>query len=136
MLDDRRSRRFVSDFTSQWLNFSKLDQTAVNPNYYGWWNPHFKSYMKQESVEFLDLLLRKKLSCMNLVSSDFVVLNDMMAKYYGIPKPISGHRFSKIAAPAERGGILTQASFLTAHSTGEDAQCCTSRRVAEGTFAG
>lgn len=121
MLDDRRSRRFVSDFTSEWLNFSKLNQTAVNPNYYGWWNPLFKSYMKQESVEFLDLLLREKLSCMNLISSDFVVLNDMMAKYYGIPKPISGHRFSKLAAPEERGGILTQASFLTAHSTGEDA---------------
>lgn len=121
MLSDLRSRRMVSDFTSQWLNFSKLDQTAVNPNYYGWWNPHFKHYMKLESVEFLDLLLREKLSCLNLVSSDFVVVNDMMAKYYGIPKPSSGHRFSKVAAPAERGGVLTQASFLTAHSTGEDA---------------
>ena len=121
MLADRRSRRFVADFTSQWLNFSKLDQTAVNPNYYGWWNPHFKHYMKLESIEFLDLLLRKKLSCLNCLSSDFVVLNDIMAKYYGIAKPNSGHRFSKVPAPAERGGILTQASFLTAHSTGEDA---------------
>ena len=121
MLVDRRSRRFIADFTSQWLNFSKLDQTAVNPNYYGWWNPQFKHYMKLESIEFLDLLLREKRSCLNCLSSDFVVLNDMMAKYYGITQPNSGHRFSKVPAPPGRGGILTQASFLTAHSTGEDA---------------
>jgi hypothetical protein len=121
MLVDRRSRRFVADFTSQWLNFSKLEQTAVNPNYYGRWNPHFKHYMKLESIEFLDLLLRQKLSCQNCLSSDFVVVNDMMAKYYGVAQPKSGHRFSKVAAPAERGGVLTQAAFLTAHSNGEDA---------------
>lgn len=121
MLEDRRSRRFIEDFASQWMNFSKLEQTAVNPNYYGWWNPHFKHYMKLESIEFLDLLLREDLSCLSILSSDFVILNDMMAKYYGIGTPASGHRFSKVPVPNGRGGILTQASFLTAHSTGEDA---------------
>lgn len=121
MLADRRSRRFVADFTSQWLDFSKLDQTAVNPNYYSWWNPQFKHYMKLESIEFVDLLLREKLSCLNVLASDFVVVNDMMAKFYGAAKPNSGHQFSQVPAPDGRGGILTQAAFLTAHSDGEDA---------------
>lgn len=121
MLQDPRRSRLVSDFTSQWLNFAKLDQTAVNPNYYAWWNPQFKHYMKRESIEFFDLLLREKLSCLNLLSSDFVVVNDMMAKYYGLEKPSSGHRFSKVAVADDGGGILTQAAFLTAHSNGEDA---------------
>lgn len=121
MLEDRRSRRFVADFTSQWLDFSKLNQTAVNPNYYGWWMPNFKQYMKQESVEFFDLLLREKLSCLNCLSADFVVVNDFMAKYYKLPAPDSGHRYSKVPVAKGSGGVLTQASFLTAHSTGEDA---------------
>ncbi len=121
IISDSRSKRFLADFTSDWLAFSKLRQIAVNPNYYGWWNPHFKHYMKQESIAFLSILLHEDLSCLHCLSSDFVVVNDMMAKFYGIPKPDSGHRFSKVPAPAERGGVLTQAAFLLAHSTGEDA---------------
>ncbi len=121
MLADPRSERFVADFASDWLAFSRLDQIAVNPNYYGWWNPQFKHYMKQESIAFLSTLLDEDLSCLNLLSSDFVVVNDMMAKYYGIPIPASGHRFSRVPAPKQGGGILTQPAFLLAHSTGEDA---------------
>lgn len=121
ILADTRSRRFIADFAAAWLDFGKLNTTAVNPNYYDWWNPHFKHYMQAESIEFLSVLLQEKLSCLNCLSSDFVVVNDMMAKYYGMPKPESGHRFSRVPAPAGRSGVLTQAAFLTAHSTGEDA---------------
>ncbi|MCA9179319.1 MAG: DUF1592 domain-containing protein [Planctomycetales bacterium] len=121
MLADRRADRLVADFASQWLAFSRLDQVAVNPNYYGWWNPQFKHYMKQESVAFLNVLLRDELSCLNLLASDFVVVNDMMAKFYELPAPDSGHRFGRVPAPPGRGGVLTQAAFLLAHSTGEDA---------------
>ncbi len=120
MIDDPKSERFVTDFTSSWIGFSKLEQTAVNPNYYGWWNPQFKHYMKLESIAFLSTLLHENLSCLNCLSSDFIVVNDMMAKYYGVPTPESGHRFSRVPAPADRGGVLTQPAFLLAHSTGED----------------
>jgi hypothetical protein len=120
LIDDKRSGRFISDFTSAWIGFSKIDQIAINPNYYGWWNPQFKHYMKLESQEFLATLLQEDLSCLNCLQSDFIVVNDMMAKYYGIPTPKSGHAFSRVVAPPGRGGILTQPAFLLAHSTGED----------------
>lgn len=121
MLADPRSQRFVTDFAAQWLSFHKLEQIAVNPNYYEWWNPNFKHYMQLEAIEFLSTLLKERLSCLNCLSSEFVVVNDMMAKYYGLPKPDSGHRYSLVPAPPALGGVLTQAAFLTAHSTGEDA---------------
>ena len=121
MLDDPRSERFVADFTSSWMAFRKLDQIAVNPNYYAWWNPKFKDYMKLQSIAFFSTLLREDLSCLNCLSSDFVVVNDVMAKYYGLPVPDSGHRFSHVPAPSDRGGILTQPAFLLAHGDGEDA---------------
>ncbi|MCA9193942.1 MAG: DUF1592 domain-containing protein, partial [Planctomycetales bacterium] len=62
MLGDSRSERFVSDFTSSWMAFHKLDQIAVNPNYYDWWNPKFKDYMKEQSIAFFSILLRENLS--------------------------------------------------------------------------
>ena len=120
LIDDSRSQRFISDFTSAWVGFSKIDQIAINPNFYGWWNPQFKHYMKKESQEFMALLLREDLSCLNCLQSEFIVVNDMMAKYYGVPTPNSGHEFSRVPAPVGRGGILTQPAFLLAHSTGED----------------
>jgi len=66
-------------------------------------------------------LLREELSCLNCLSSDFMVINDVMAKYYGAPLPGSGHRFSRVPAIEGRGGVLTQAAFLLANSDGEDA---------------
>ncbi|MEO2013931.1 MAG: DUF1592 domain-containing protein [Fuerstiella sp.] len=121
MIADTRCERFVEDFTSDWMGFTKLDQIAINPNYYRQWNPKFKEYMKLEPIAFVSTLLHEDLNCLNCLSSDFVVVNDMMAKYYGLPSPDSGHRFSRVPALEHRGGVLTQAAFLLAHGDGEDA---------------
>jgi hypothetical protein len=121
MLADSRAERFVADFAYSWTGLPKLDQIAINPNYYRWWSPKYKDYMRQEPVAFMKTLLREDLSCLNLLSSEFMVINDVMAKYYGAPLPGSGHRFSRVPASEGRGGILTQAAFLLAHSDGEDA---------------
>lgn len=120
MLEDDRADRFVAEFAAVFMNFRRLDQIAVNPNYYGWWNPKFKDYMKAQSVAFFRMLLRDDISCLNCLSSDFVVLNDVMARFHGLPVPDSGHQFSRVPAPAHLGGLLTQPAFLLAHSDGED----------------
>ena len=121
MLTDSRAERFIADFTYSWVGLPKLDQIAINPNYYRWWNPKYKDYIRQEPIAFMKTLLQEDLSCLNLLSSDFMVINDVMAKYYGVDLPESGHRFSRVPASGGRGGILTQAAFLLAHSDGEDA---------------
>ena len=121
MLADSRAERFIADFAYSWTDLPKLDQIAINPNYYRWWNPKYKDYMRQEPVAFMKTLLREDLSCLNLLSSEFMVVNDVMAKYYGVALPESGHRFSRVPASEGRGGILTQAAFLLGHSDGEDA---------------
>ena len=58
MLADSRSDRFISDFTSDWAGFPKLEQIAINPNYYRWWNPKYKDYLKLEPAAFLKTLLQ------------------------------------------------------------------------------
>ncbi|MEK9634645.1 MAG: DUF1592 domain-containing protein, partial [Opitutae bacterium] len=42
MLKDSRAERFIADFTYSWVGLPKLDQIAINPNYYRWWNPKYK----------------------------------------------------------------------------------------------
>ena len=140
MLADSRAERFIADFAYSWTDLPKLDQIAVNPNYYRWWNPKYKDYMRQEPVAFMKTLLREDLSCLNLLSSEFMVVNDVMAKYYGVALPESGHRFSRVPASEGRGGILTQAAFLLGHSDGEDAHAVNRgvwlRGVSSGTLRG
>jgi hypothetical protein len=124
LLADSRSRRFIEDFVAQWIDFTRLDQIAVDPNYY----PSFKDrgvrireYMKQESVEFFAHVLHQDLSCLNFLESDFVMVNETLAEHYGIADVFT-QRFVPVAAPDDRGGgVLAQAAVMLAQSNGQDA---------------
>jgi hypothetical protein len=56
---------------------------------------------------------------MNLIRSDFVMLNERLARFYGIPE-VRGDHFRRVSVPqgTRRGGLLTQASVLTLTSNG------------------
>ena len=123
LLADKRADRFVADFTAQWIGFSAFDQIAIDPNYYRKWRPTTKAAMKEESIAFIGELLRHDLSCLNLLDSDFVTVNERLAKHYGMEnvKGLAGLKFARVPAPAGRGGVLTQAAVLLAYSNGQDA---------------
>jgi hypothetical protein len=124
LLADKRARRFIEGFVAQWIDFTRLDQIAVDPNYY----PSFKDrgmrikeYMKQECVEFFARILHKDVSCLSFLESDFVMVNEVLAEHYGITG-IFTPRFVRVAAPNDRGGgVLAQAAVMLAQSNGQDA---------------
>ncbi len=120
LLADPRAERFVADFTAQWIGFSAFDQIAIDPNYYPKWRPTTKASMKAECVAFMGELLRNDLSCLNLLDSDFVTVNERLANHYGM-EGVAGLKFTRVPAPAGRGGVLTQAAVLLAYSNGQDA---------------
>ena len=122
MLSDARSWRFVEHFAGQWLDLDGVDAVAVNPEFFPNFDNSLKQDMKQESLHFFAEVLRSNLSCLNFIASDFVMVNDRLAEFYGIDNPRSGH-FRKVQLPADsvrRGGVLTQASFLLSTSTGDE----------------
>lgn len=121
MLADSRSRQFVEHFTDQWLDLSALDRVAVNPEYYPNFDDRLKNAMRQETQAFFATVLRENLSCLQLLDSEFAMLNGPLARHYGLPGP-RGTTFEKVALPtnSRRGGLLTQGSFLLANSNGED----------------
>ncbi len=121
MLDAPKSKRFVEQFADQWLDLGALDRVAVNPQFYPDFNDRVKPDMRKESIAFFEEVLRENLSALNFLDSDFAMLNERLAKHYGI-EGVVGTEMSRAALKPEhrRGGLITQASMLVGNSTGED----------------
>jgi hypothetical protein len=68
--------------------------------------------MIRESEMFFEAVVREDRSVLDLLDADFTFVNAELAKHYGIAG-VRGKGFVRVKAPAGRGGILTQASFLT-----------------------
>jgi hypothetical protein len=121
MLKDPRSWEFVSHFTSQWLDLSGLNRIAINPQYYPNFDESLKKYMADETLHFFGEILYHDLSALNLIQSEFVMLNAPLARHYEMNGPES-YQFERIMLGPQdpRGGLLTQGSYLMINSDGED----------------
>ena len=77
--------------------------------------------MRGETQAFFAEVLRKDESALAFLDSDFAMLNQPLAKHYGLTGP-RGISFERVALKPDdlRGGLLTQASVLLSNSTGED----------------
>jgi hypothetical protein len=103
------------------LQLDKLERIAVNRERFPKFDETLKADMQRETHHFFKLLMDHDLSALNLLASDFVVLNERMAKHYSI-EGVWGSRFRRVTIAPEdhRGGLLSQASILLANSTGRD----------------
>jgi mono/diheme cytochrome c family protein len=119
MLADPKSQRFVRSFVYQWLDLNGLERVAINPENFPQYTSDLKADSAEETYAFFEHILRHDLPATQLLKSDFVMLNDRMAQHYGVPG-VSGSNFRPLQAPVHRGGLLTQASILTANANGVD----------------
>ena len=121
MLKDDRSIRFVEQFTDQWLNIDKLENVSVSQERFKGFDDRIKKEMRRETQQYFKYLLDHDLSAMNLLRSDFVVINEKMAKHYGIGGVWgASYRRVEVEPTLHRGGLLGQASLLLSNSTGRD----------------
>lgn len=106
MLADPKGISLTQDFLGQWLEIRGLEQT---PNC----SPELLKAMKGETEHFFNHLVTESRSIMDFLDADYTFVNATLAKHYGIPD-IEGDEFRKVPVDsAKRGGIFTQASFLT-----------------------
>ena len=69
--------------------------------------------MQGETEHFFDYIIRNDRSIMEFLDADYTFLNEELARLYGVPG-ITGSDFRKVEVDrTQRGGIFTQASFLT-----------------------
>jgi mono/diheme cytochrome c family protein len=119
LLNDPRSERFIEDFLDQWLGLRDLDATTPDAKLYSDFDPYLRDSMPMETRAFFRELLQKDLGVLQIVDSDWSMINQRLAEHYGLPE-VQGSAVRKTALPAgsHRGGLLTQASVLKVTANG------------------
>lgn len=120
MLDDPKSAALFEHFTSQWLGLDGIYSVAINPEFFPKFDESLKPAMVAETVAFFAGLVKGDRSALELVDSEFAMLNGALAEHYGIDG-VAGNAFRPVPLKpgSKRGGILTQASVLTSNSSGD-----------------
>ena len=120
MLEDDRAASFYDGFMSQWAELERLNGVSVNVKEYPSYSNGYQFSINREAVEFFRIMVQDNLSVDSLIDSDFVVVNAFLADHYGLPGNDYSNEFQRVELPpnAQRGGLITQAAFLTMGSDG------------------
>lgn len=119
MLADGKSQRFVEDFLGQWLKLRQIAATDPDRKLYPEFNAYLQDSMVAETRAYFRELLDKDLSATHLVKSDFGMLNEKLADFYGI-KDVKGTQMRRVGLPADcpRGPFLTHGAMLKITANG------------------
>ena len=122
MIENPRFSQSVEEFTSQWLSLDKFDVLEPDRDQFPKLTRDTRAQLRREPVEFVQYLIRNNLPVRNLIESDFVVANEVVAGYYGLGhKTESGFEFVPIQhGRPELGGVLTQAAIMAGLSDGRE----------------
>ena len=114
MLADGRARQFVESFVGQWMRVREFDSVMVDTRQYKDYDDALRDASLREPFEFFHELLRADLPVINLIDSEFAVIDERLAKHYGIDG-VKGEQFRRVPLRPEhrRGGILGMAGLLT-----------------------
>ncbi len=119
LVADDRFAQFTGEFVHQWLSLDKFDVVNVS------WErmkKETKRELRKEPIHFVTHLIRKNLPLRNLLDSDFIVVNDVVAGYYGIgDRTEHGYAFAPVRHESETlGGVLTQVAILSGLTDGHE----------------
>lgn len=112
----------IEEFVYQWLQLDKFDTVEIDRNRHKPLRRHARNHLKREPIEFILHLVHEDLGIANLVESDFLVVNDAVAEYYGIEERDStGLEFAPVLHnDPNRGGLLSQTAILAGLSDGRE----------------
>ena len=119
MLASPRSHQFTENFVGQWLDLRMIDATVPDPRLYPDFDRTLLWAMPRETYLFFEEVLKNDRSLLEFVDSDWTMLNERLAKLYGIPGVI-GNELRKVTLPpgSHRGGVMTHASVLKVTADG------------------
>ncbi|MEE2856012.1 MAG: DUF1592 domain-containing protein [Planctomycetota bacterium] len=117
LLLDPRSRSLGSDFATQWLRIRDLGDHLPDRKIFPDIDRRLLGYMKAETIELFDHVLRNRLPLSELIDTPYIFANNRLARHYGL-KEVKGDQIRRIEVENPRGGgLMSQASILLATST-------------------
>ncbi|WP_404308651.1 DUF1592 domain-containing protein [Neorhodopirellula lusitana] len=121
LLADPKAERFSEQFVRGWLGLELLDYLQVDKKAYPGFDDELKSSMQREPIAFFNEVLQQNGSVVDFLHCDYAIVNERLAKHYGIAN-VYGRGFRRVAFASEdsRGGVLTQAGLLAMNSDGKD----------------
>ncbi|MEY4176824.1 MAG: hypothetical protein RLY70_398 [Planctomycetota bacterium] len=122
MIADPRFSRAMDEFASQWLGLEKFAVLEPDRGRFPRMRRDTRTQLRQEPVRFVEHLIRENLPASNLIESDFIVANEVVANFYDLgDKTDSGFRFVPIGhSRPELGGVLSQAAIMAGLSDGRE----------------
>ncbi len=124
MILNERARGMVREFMGNWLDFRRFDNhNGVDRAEFPSFDDRLRQSMADEPIEYFLELLRRDGSIMELLESDHMIVDEVLAKHYGV-EPFAAsleepwQRIER-ASKLQRGGLLSMAVFLTQNSPGQ-----------------
>ena len=118
MLDDGRARDAIGAFHVQWLGLDHLETTPKDPAVYPEFSPALAGAMVDETRRFASLtVLQGDGRLDTLLTASHSYPTEALFELYGVQPPAGFVPGMPVEYdPDERAGLLTHASFLTAHA--------------------
>jgi len=117
MLQDPKADSLSRYFGGEWLGYDDLLAfSEPDLKRFPEFTEPLRKAMYGESVAFFSNLVRENRPVTELLGADYTFVNDVLARHYGLPE-VKGPQMRKVAlTDPNRGGIIGQASILTATS--------------------
>ena len=123
MLKHKNSFALSEGFFSQWVELKRLGVVGIDTSVHTNFVEGMRGSAHLEVQNFFDTMVKENLSLTQLIDSDFVIIDDLLALHYGmkISNKEGGFRKVKLPADSPRGGLLGTTAFLAMGSNGERA---------------
>jgi len=122
LVDDPRFARCVDVFVAEWLGLARFDVVETDRERHPRLTAHAKPSLREEPARWFEHLVRGNAPIAALVASEEVVVNEVVADYYGQGDAVeSGFDFVPVRmAGVGPGGLLTLPAVLAGLSDGRE----------------
>ena len=113
MLADPRSSALADNFAFQWLRLQTVKEAHPESLVFPEFTRNLGESMTEETKLLFASIIREDRSVVDLLTSDYTFVDEVLAKHYGIPN-VMGNRFRRVTVTdPNRVGLLGHGSFLT-----------------------
>jgi len=122
MLADPKALGAIAAFYEQWFGLLLLPTTTKDTGVYPAFDDALRASMGEETRRFIEhVLWQDDARLATLLTASYSFVNQPLAALYGASGPTDATTYARVELdPAQRSGILTQASVLTTYASSDE----------------